>query len=160
MRKSMKKLIALTLACLMLATLFVGCGKKDDGGSSGGDTIKLGWMGSLTGDQAAYGTCESQTLKMMVEDLNAICVGFPEGPVLTAGMVRMMDGSMAKHCQLWNSRNFAVQDWSTGFGNRKALTRKNIWLCSNGYRKWNRSARRTCRSLPRNVSVPAKQSVN
>lgn len=57
MRKSMKKLIALTLACLMLATLFVGCGKKDDGGSSGGDTIKLGWMGSLTGDQAAYGTC-------------------------------------------------------------------------------------------------------
>ena len=71
MRKSMKKLIALTLACLLLATLFVGCGKKDDGGSSGGDTIKLGWMGSLTGDQAAYGTCESQTLKMMVEDLNA-----------------------------------------------------------------------------------------
>ena len=71
MRKSTKKLIALTLACLMLATLFVGCGKKDDGGSSGGDTIKLGWMGSLTGDQAAYGTCESQTLKMMVEDLNA-----------------------------------------------------------------------------------------
>ena len=71
MRKSMKKLIALTLACLMLATLFVGCGKKGDGGSSGGDTIKLGWMGSLTGDQAAYGTCESQTLKMMVEDLNA-----------------------------------------------------------------------------------------
>lgn len=50
MRKSMKKLIALTLTCLMLATLFVGCGKKDDGGSSGGDTIKLGWMGSLTGD--------------------------------------------------------------------------------------------------------------
>mgnify|MGYP002535955466 CR=1 FL=1 len=71
MRKSMKKLIALTLACLLLATLFVGCGKKDDGGSSGGDTIKLGWMGSLTGDQAAYGTCESQTLKMLVEDLNA-----------------------------------------------------------------------------------------
>ena len=67
----MKKLIALTLTCLMLATLFVGCGKKDDGGSSGGDTIKLGWMGSLTGDQAAYGTCESQTLKMLVEDLNA-----------------------------------------------------------------------------------------
>ena len=71
MRKSMKKLIALTLACLMLATLFVGCGKKDDGGSSGGDSIKRGWMGSLTGDQAAYGTCESQTLKMLVEDLNA-----------------------------------------------------------------------------------------
>ncbi len=76
MRKSMKKLIALTLTCLMLAALFTGCGSKDtttDSGSSssGGDTIKLGWMGSLTGDQAAFGTCESQTLKMMVEDLNA-----------------------------------------------------------------------------------------
>ena len=71
MRKSMKKLIALTLTCLMLATLFVGCGKKDDGGSSGGDTIKLGWMGSLTGDQAAFGTCESQTVQMLVDDLNA-----------------------------------------------------------------------------------------
>ncbi len=76
MRKSMKKLIALTLTCLMLAALFTGCGDKgattDSGsGSSGGDTIKLGWMGSLTGDQAAFGTCESQTLKMMVEDLNA-----------------------------------------------------------------------------------------
>ena len=50
MRKSMKKLIALTLTCLMLATLFVGCGSKDEGGDSDGDVIKLGWMGSLTGD--------------------------------------------------------------------------------------------------------------
>ena len=50
----MKKLIALTLTCLMLATLFVGCGSKDEGGDSGGDTIKLGWMGSLTGDQHIF----------------------------------------------------------------------------------------------------------
>ena len=61
MRKSMKKLIALTLTCLMLATLFVGCGSKDEGGGDGDDVIKLGWRGSLTGDQAAFGTCESQT---------------------------------------------------------------------------------------------------
>ena len=63
-------------------------------------------------------------------------------------------------CQLWNRRNFDAQGWSTGFGSRKALIRKNIWLCSNGYRKWNRSARRACRSLPENVSVPAERSVN
>lgn len=44
-------------------------------------------------------------------------------------------------CQLWNSRNFDAQGSSTGFGSRKALIRKNIWLCSNGYLKWNRSAR-------------------
>lgn len=67
---------------------------------------------------------------------------------------------MAKRCQLWNRRNFDAQGWSTGFGSRKALIRKNIWLCSNGYRKWNRSARRACRSLPENVSVPAERSVN
>ena len=71
MRKSMKKLIALTLTCLMLATLFVGCGSKDEGGDSDGDVIKLGWMGSLTGEQAAFGTCESQTVQMLVDDLNA-----------------------------------------------------------------------------------------
>ncbi len=65
MRKSVKKIIALIVACLMLATLFAGCGEKK------ADTIKLGWMGSLTGDQAAYGTCESQTLKMLVEEKNA-----------------------------------------------------------------------------------------
>lgn len=84
----------------------------------------------------------------------------PEAPVLIVGLVRMMDGFMAKHCQLWNSRNFDAQGSSTGFGSRKALIRKNIWLCSNGYRKWNRSARRACRSLPENVSVPAERSVN
>lgn len=70
-----------------------------------------------------------------------ICAGFPEAPVLIVGLVRMMDGFMAKHCQLWNSRNFDAQGSSTGFGSRKALIRKNIWLCSNGYLKWNRSAR-------------------
>ena len=77
MRKSMKKLIALTLTCLMLATLFVGCGSKDEGGGSDGDTIKLGWMGSLTGDQAAFGTCESQTVQMLVDDLNALQYPMP-----------------------------------------------------------------------------------
>lgn len=77
MRKSVKKLVALSLACLMLIGL-TACGSKEapaaaapSGGGSGGDTIKLGWMGSLTGDQAAYGTCESQTLKMLVEEKNA-----------------------------------------------------------------------------------------
>ena len=63
MRKTMK-LVALILSCLMVLGILSACGKKND-------TIKLGWMGSLTGDQAAYGTCESQTLKMLVEEKNA-----------------------------------------------------------------------------------------
>ena len=61
MRKSGKKLMSGALLCVMLVTLLAGCGGKKS------ETIKLGWMGSLTGDQAAYGTCESQTLKMLVE---------------------------------------------------------------------------------------------
>lgn len=68
----MRKLLALVLASLMLIGMLAGCG--DNGGSTdveaSGDTIKLGWMGSLTGDQAAYGTCESQTLKLLVEKKN------------------------------------------------------------------------------------------
>lgn len=69
MRKSVRKVIALIMACLMLMALLAGCGGKKSEGS--GDPIKLGWMGSLTGDQAAYGTCESQTLKMLVDEKNA-----------------------------------------------------------------------------------------
>lgn len=65
MRKSGKKLMSVALLCVMLVTLLAGCGGKK------AETIKLGWMGSLTGDQAAYGTCESQTLKMLVEEKNA-----------------------------------------------------------------------------------------
>ncbi|MBQ6075430.1 MAG: ABC transporter substrate-binding protein [Lachnospiraceae bacterium] len=65
MRKSGKKLMSVALLCVMLVTLLAGCGGKKS------ETIKLGWMGSLTGDQAAYGTCESQTLKMLVEEKNA-----------------------------------------------------------------------------------------
>ena len=67
----MRKLLALILASLMLVGMLAGCG--DNGGSdpAEGDTIKLGWMGSLTGDQAAYGTCESQTIKLLVEKKNA-----------------------------------------------------------------------------------------
>ncbi len=63
----MKKILAVLLACLMITAVFAGCGKQ----KAAADTIKLGWMGSLTGDQAAYGTCESQTLKMLVEEKNA-----------------------------------------------------------------------------------------
>ena len=61
----MKKVLAIILSLVMILGLFAGCGEKES------DTIKLGWMGALTGDQAAYGTCESQTLKMLVEEQNA-----------------------------------------------------------------------------------------
>lgn len=67
----MRKLLALILASLMLVGMLAGCGDKGTTTAPEADTIKLGWMGSLTGDQAAYGTCESQTLKLLVEKKNA-----------------------------------------------------------------------------------------
>ena len=52
--------------------LFAGCAAPDSGGDAAeADTIKIGWIGSLTGDQAVWGTCEFDTLKMVVEDANA-----------------------------------------------------------------------------------------
>jgi len=62
----------------MVASSFSGCAapaaktsaSAEVGASSGGDTIKIGWMGSLTGDQAVWGTCELNTVKMMAEDVN------------------------------------------------------------------------------------------
>ncbi len=45
----------------------VGCG---GGGAANSDVVKVGWIGSLTGDQAVWGTCESQTVKMFFDELN------------------------------------------------------------------------------------------
>lgn len=62
-----KKIIAaLLILSLLLAS--VGCGGS---GGSGGDVIKVGWIGSLSGDQAVWGQCESGTAQMYFEELNA-----------------------------------------------------------------------------------------
>ncbi len=81
-------------------------------------------------------------------------------PCSYSGLVHMMDGSMEKRCQLWNRRNFDAQGWSTGFGSRKVLTRKNIWQCLERIPQMEQISKVNLRSLPRNVSVPAEQSVN
>ena len=65
----MKKVISLLLVAMMVLSLTVGCSQA--AGQPKADTIKLGWMGSLTGDQAAYGICESQTIKLQIEEMNA-----------------------------------------------------------------------------------------
>ena len=61
----MKKLLSVLLILTMVFCM-AACG--DSGTES--ETIKLGWMGSLTGDQAAFGICESQTLQMLVDQKN------------------------------------------------------------------------------------------
>lgn len=60
-----KKFISLISVILIFTMILTACGKPKD------DKIKIGWIGSLTGDQAVWGTCESNTVKMLIEEVNA-----------------------------------------------------------------------------------------
>ncbi|MBR5229855.1 MAG: ABC transporter substrate-binding protein [Firmicutes bacterium] len=64
----MKKLLAVLLVFVMIFSM-AACG---GGGEADGEgTIKIGWVGSITGDQAVFGTCESNTIKMLIDQKNA-----------------------------------------------------------------------------------------
>lgn len=61
----MKKILALLICIILLVfPIFTGCDKNQS------DVIKIGWIGSLTGDQAVWGTCELNTIKMLAEEVN------------------------------------------------------------------------------------------
>ena len=64
----MKKVIAILLT-LVLVFSMAACG----GGGNDYDEgpIKIGWVGSQTGDQAVFGTCESNTINMLIDQKNA-----------------------------------------------------------------------------------------
>ena len=49
---------------LIVSLMLSGCNNDKT------DVIKIGWIGSLTGDQAVWGTCELNTIKMLAEDVN------------------------------------------------------------------------------------------
>lgn len=65
-----KKALRLAGILLIFTIVLSACGGTGTSASSG-DTIKIGWIGSLTGDQAVWGTCESNTVKMLIEEVNA-----------------------------------------------------------------------------------------
>ena len=64
----MKKVLAILLTFVLVFSM-AACG----GGGSDYDEgpIKIGWVGSQTGDQAVFGTCESNTIKMLIDQKNA-----------------------------------------------------------------------------------------
>ena len=81
--KKMKKFLSLALAAAMTAGVFAGCGEEkttgsdnsaqsssSDSGSSEG-TLKIGCMGPLTGDNAAYGEAVNNGAQLAVEEINA-----------------------------------------------------------------------------------------
>jgi branched-chain amino acid transport system substrate-binding protein len=65
-----KKVLWLISVVLIFAMMLAGCGGTGASAPTS-DTIKIGWIGSLTGDQAVWGTCESNTVKMLIEEVNA-----------------------------------------------------------------------------------------
>lgn len=65
----MKKLLTILLVLIMVFSL-AACRDSDDEPSNEGGVIKVGWIGALTGDQAPWGTCESQALKMYIDAQN------------------------------------------------------------------------------------------
>ncbi|AKL96675.1 amino acid/amide ABC transporter substrate-binding protein, HAAT family [Clostridium aceticum] len=73
-----KKLFLLVAVLLILSLVFVGCGSNEpaatpegnqDAGAEG-EVVKVGWVGSLTGDQAVWGNCEFNTVKMLFDEIN------------------------------------------------------------------------------------------
>lgn len=64
----MKKLLVVLLALIMVLSMSA-CGGSSTGGDAN-EPIKIGWVGPLTGDQAVWGKCESQTLEMLIEQKN------------------------------------------------------------------------------------------
>lgn len=67
----MKKRVLWLVSVLMIFMMVVTACSNQGTSASSSDTIKIGWIGSLTGDQAVWGTCESNTVKMLIEELNA-----------------------------------------------------------------------------------------
>ena len=65
MSKRFLTLISVVLIFTMIVTACSG-----GTGTPKEETIKIGWIGSLTGDQAVWGTCESNTVKMLIEEVN------------------------------------------------------------------------------------------
>ncbi len=71
-----RKIYSIMIVMLLVLSLgMIGCTPKpaQDNASEPAvaEVVKVGWIGSLTGDQAVWGQCELNTVKMMFEEMNA-----------------------------------------------------------------------------------------
>ena len=71
--KHMKKVFCLFMAIAMTVSMLVGCGSSSGSGegSNDGATVKLGLIGSMTGDYANYGTSTRDGAQVAVDEINA-----------------------------------------------------------------------------------------
>jgi len=76
---NLKRFGGLTLVILLVISLMAGCGgggsqdagKTTPGETEGTETVKIGFLGALTGDVAMYGQPTLEGMKMAVEEVNA-----------------------------------------------------------------------------------------
>ena len=61
-----RAVLYLILFCICSQLIFCSSPKN----KATAQTVKIGWIGSLTGDQAVWGQCEVNTIKMFFEDIN------------------------------------------------------------------------------------------
>lgn len=76
--KKMKKFLSLALACALVVSSFAGCSNSETSGGTSGDSsesdslvFKIGGIGPMTGDAAAYGIAVDNGAKLAVEEINA-----------------------------------------------------------------------------------------
>lgn len=63
-----KRLLALSMALVMTAGVFAGCGKKDSEGKK--DEIVIGGMGPISGEASIYGTAVKNGAELAFEEIN------------------------------------------------------------------------------------------
>lgn len=64
----MKKALSIILVLVMVASLFAACGKN---GTADAGTLKLGFIGPLTGGAAVYGNAAKNGAELAVKEINA-----------------------------------------------------------------------------------------
>ena len=65
----MKKTLSIILALVMVVALFAGCASDEK--ASGSNTLKIGFIGPLTGGAAVYGNAAKRGAEIAVKEINA-----------------------------------------------------------------------------------------
>lgn len=74
MSSKLKFKLALVLCCVMMMSIFAGCGGSEPAAEDPGsetEVIKLGFLGALTGSVANYGIPGKKGMEMAIEEINA-----------------------------------------------------------------------------------------
>ncbi len=64
----MRKVLALVMAAALTLSLLTACASSDDGNE--GDTIKIGFVGPLTGDSQPWGEAQLNEIQLCVDNIN------------------------------------------------------------------------------------------